>query len=189
MMNPIVKLLISIFGVLSLLCVPLIVAGEPYAPLYKFTDKDFNNKFGKMGITIEDAEMMEMWPPVQAKNVPDKGAIAAPAYPGAVIIDFIGPYKPGGEPMGLSTLELLSSDSYEKVITYYKEKLPAWNETNNKGASSYYLAVSGEAENAARNMKVPHIGFMNLEGGILGKQKYTGIMPNARTLILVFFQE
>ena len=88
--------------------------------------------------------------------------------------------------MGLSTLELLSSDSYEKVISYYKEKLPAWNEK--KFQSSHYLAESGEVENGARNMKVPHIGFMNLEGGILGKEKYTGMLPNAKTLIQVFFQ-
>ena len=188
MVNLIVKILISSFFALSFICVPLIATGEPYAPLHKFTEKDFNSKFGQMGVPIKDAEMMGMWPPVQAKSVPGKGAITAPAYPGAVIVAINEPFihDDQGKLMGLSTLELLSSDSYEKVISYYKEKLPAWNEK--KFQSSHYLAESGEVENGARNMKVPHIGFMNLEGGILGKEKYTGMLPNAKTLIQVFFQ-
>ena len=172
-MNLIVKIIIRSCCVLSLISVPLIANGETYAPLYKFTEKDFNSKFGQMGMSIKDAEMMGMWPPVQAKNVPDKGAITAPAYPGAVIVAIHEPFirDDQGKLMGFSTLELLSSDSYEKVISYYKEKLPAWNEK--KFQSSYYLAESGEVENGARNMKVPHIGFMNLEGGILGKENLT----------------
>ena len=62
-----------------------------------------------------------------------------------------------------------------------------WNQKEFQ--SSHYFAQSGEVENGARNMGVPHIGFMNLEGGILGKEKYTGMDPNAKTLIQVFLKE
>lgn len=179
-------LLISLF-VTSFVGVPFVSAGEPYAPLHKFTEKDFMSKYGKMGLSIKDAEMMGMWPPAKATDVPGKKAIAAPAYPEAVIVAIIGPFKHGrGQVMGLSTLELLSSDPYEKVVSYYKEKLPEWNQKEFQ--SSHYFAQSGEVENGARNMEVPHIGFMNLEGGILGKEKYTGMDPNAKTLIQVFFK-
>ena len=181
-----IMLLISLF-VTSFVGVPFISAGEPYAPLHKFTEKDFMSKYGKMGLPIKDAEMMGMWPPAKAADVPDKKAIAAPAYPEAVIVAIEGPFKHGrGQVMGLSTLELLSSDPYEKVVSYYKEKLPEWNQKEFQ--SSHYFAQSGEVENGARNMEVPHIGFMNLEGGILGKEKYTGMDPNAKTLIQVFFK-
>ena len=187
-MNRILIMLLSTLFVISFIGVPLISAGEPYAPLHKFTEKDFMSKFGKMGIPIKEAEMVGMWPPVKADDVPDKKAIAIPAYPGAVIVAINEPFirDSQGQLMGLSTLELLSSDPYEKVVSYYKEKLPEWNQKEFQ--SSHYFAQSGEVENGARNMKVPHVGFMNLEGGILGKEKYTGMVPNAKTLIQVFFK-
>jgi hypothetical protein len=40
-MNRILGILISSLFVLAFLCVSIISAGEPFAPLHKFTEKDF----------------------------------------------------------------------------------------------------------------------------------------------------
>ncbi len=186
-MNRILGILISSLFVLAFLCVSIISAGEPFAPLHKFTEKDFKRKFGNMEIPIKDAEMAGLWPPVKAEDVPDKGAVAASAYPGAVIVAINKPFIRDGQGklMGLSTIELLSSDPYEKIVSYYKEKLPGWNEKSFQ--FSHYFALSGEVENGARNMKVPHVGVKSLEG-IHSHGKYTGMDPQAKTIIEVFFQ-
>ena len=179
-----IMLLISLF-VTSFVGVPFISAGEPYAPLHKFTEKDFISKYGKMGLPIKDAEMMGMWPPAKAEDVPDKEAIVASAYPGAVIVAINKPHIDGQVKMGLSTILLLSSDPYETIVSYYKEKLPGWNEKSFQFA--HYFAQSGEVENGARNMNVPHVGVKSLEG-IHGTEKYTGMEPHAKTIIEVFFK-
>jgi len=171
----------------SFLCVPVAFSGEPYAPLHKFTEKDFKRTFGNLGVTIKDAEMAGMWPPARAADVPDRSAIAAPPYPGAVIVAINEPFMRDsqGNLMGLSTIELLSSDPYEKIVSFYKEKLKGWNEK--KFQYSHYFAQSGEVENGARNMKVPHLGVKSLKG-ILNHGKYTDMEPDAKTIIEVFFQ-
>ena len=87
--------------------------------------------------------------------------------------------------MGLSTMELLSTDPYEKIVSFYKEKLPGWNEKSYE--NSHYFAQSGEAESNPRAMKVPHVGVKSL-GGILGHDKYTDMEPQAQTIVQVFFQ-
>ena len=173
--------------VVSFLCVSFAYSGEPYASLHKFTEKDFNRAYGNMGLSTKDAEMAGMWPPVKAEDVPDKEAIVASAYPGAVIVAINKPFMRDdqGKLMGLSTIELLSSDPYETIVSYYKEKLPGWNEKSFQ--FSHYFAQSGEVENGARNMNVPHVGVKSLEG-IHGTEKYTGMEPHAKTIIEVFFQ-
>lgn len=187
-MNRVITILISSFFVLTCIWVPLISAGAPFAPLYEFTEEDFNKKYGKMGMPMKEAETIGMWPPVKENDVPDKDKIIPPAYPGAIIIEINKPSMRDnqGKLMGLSTMELLTSDPYEKVSSFYKKNLPGWNEK--KYQSSLYLAQSGEVDNNPRMMKVPHVGLMNLEGGILGKGKYTGMMPDAKTVIQIFFQ-
>jgi len=175
---------IAIF-VVSFVCVSFAYSGEPYASLHKFTEKNFNRAYGKMGLSTKDAEMMGIWPPVKAEDVPDKEAIVAPAYPGAVIVAINKPHIDGQVKMGLSTILLLSSDPYETIVSYYKEKLPGWNEKSFQ--FSHYFAQSGEVENSARNMNVPHVGVKSLEG-IHGTEKYTDMEPHAKTIIEVFFQ-
>ena len=140
-----------------------------------------------MGMPMEDAEMAGMWPPVKDKDIPDKGAMAIPAYPGAVIVALNKPFMRDsqGKKMGLSTIELLSGDPYEKVVSFYKEKLPEWNEKSYE--LSHYLAQSGEAESNPRVMEVPHVGIKSLEG-ILNHGKYTDMVPQAQTIVLVFFK-
>lgn len=177
----VVTLLISFF------CLSTVFSGEPFAILHKFTKKDFKRTFGNMGMPIKDAEMAGMWPPVKAGDVPDRDAIAAPPYPGAVIVKVNEPFMRDsqGKKMGLSTIELLSSDPYEKIASFYKEKLKGWNEK--KFQYSRYFAQSGEVENGARNMKVPHVGVRSLEG-ILNHGKYTDLESDAKTIIEVFFK-
>ena len=179
-----ISLIILLISVMSLTAA---FAAEPYAPLHKFTKKDFKRTFGNMGIPIKDAEMAGMWPPAKAEDVPDRGAIASPPYPGAVIVAINEPFMRDsqGKKMGLSTIELLSSDPYEKIVSFYKEKLKGWNEK--KFQFSHYFAQSGEVENAARNMKVPPVGVTSLKG-ILTHGKYTDLEPGATTIIEVFFK-
>jgi len=162
-------------------------SGEPYAPVYKFTKKDFDQKLGKMGLSVEDAEMASMWPPVKDQDIPEKGAMVIPAYPGAVIVALNKPFMRDreGKKLGLSTMELLSADPYEKIVSYYKDKLPGWNEKFYE--YSHYFAQSGEVESNSRAMKVPHVGVKSLEG-ILNHGKYTDMVSTAKTIVLVFFQ-
>ena len=169
------------------MCTSTAFAGEPYAPVYKFTMDDFNEKYGKMGMSMEDAEMAGVWPPVKDKDIPDKGSMAIPAYPGAVIVALNKPFMRDsqGKKMGLSTIELLSADPYEKIVSFYKKKLPGWNEKSYE--FSHYLAQSGEVESNSRAMTVPHVGIKSLEG-IHSHGKYTDMNSQAQTIVLVFFQ-
>lgn len=184
-MNRIAGILLSSLLVLSFLCIS-IAFGESYAPLYKFTKKDFDKKFGNMGMPMKDAEMAGIWPPVKEEDIPDKGALAVPAYPGAIIVALNKSFRRDsqGKLMGLSTIELLSTDPYEKIVTYYKKRLPGWNEKSYQ--LSHYFAQSGDVESNSIAMKVPHVGVKSLEG-ILNHGKYTDMESQAKTIILVFF--
>lgn len=186
-MKRFVGIVLSSLLALSLMWASNAFSGEPYAPVYKFTKKDFDKQFGSMGLPIEDAEMAGMWPPVKDEDLPDKGAMKIPPYPGAVIVALNKPFMRDsqGKKMGLSTIELLSTDPYEKVLSYYKEKLPGWSETSYE--FSHYFAQSGEAESNPRAMKVPHVGVKSLEG-ILSHGKFTDMESQAQTIVLVFFQ-
>jgi len=89
-MNRISGMLVRVALALSFAYVPASFAGEPYAPLHKFQDKEFEGAFGT---TLKEAKEFGLWPPVHAVDVPEKTAVAAPLYPGAEIVAFYGPFK------------------------------------------------------------------------------------------------
>lgn len=187
-MKRVVGIILVCLLVPSLMWTAPAYSGEPYAPVYKFTKKDFDRGLGGMGMPMEDAEMAGMWPPVKAEDIPGRGSMEIPPYPGAVIVALNKPFMRDsqGKVMGLATMELLSTDPYEKIVSFYKEKLPGWSEKSYE--YSHYFAESGEAESNPRVMEVPHVGVKSLDG-ILNHGKYTDMEPQAQTIVLVFFQK
>jgi hypothetical protein len=186
-MKRILGIVMSVLFVLSFLFVPFSSAGEPYAPVHKFKDKEFKGAFG---MTLKEAKEMELWPPVMEGEVPDKSAVAAPFYPGAEIVDLKGPVRirKGGKFInkGLSTMELVSKDPFEKVVSFYTEKLKGWK--IKKYQNSQYFAKSGKVEDNSKAMKVPHVGISKIEG-LMNKSKYTALVPGTKSVISVNFEQ
>ena len=185
-MNRILGIFISSIFVLSMIFVSFSYAGEPYAPLHKFKDKEFKGAFG---MTLKEAKEMGMWPPTKGEDVPEKSAIEAPPYPGAEIVSISGPWKTraGGKfvYMGLSTMELVSTDPFEKVVSFYRERLKGWKTKKYQNSESF--AKSGEVEVNSRAMKVPHVSVIQIEG-LMNREKYTNLVPGTKTVISVYFE-
>ncbi|RMI03517.1 MAG: hypothetical protein D6681_09765, partial [Calditrichaeota bacterium] len=84
---------------------------EPYAPKVKITQD--TSPMGRMFINMA--------------NVPDKSVVGIPPYPGAVVLQTrgAGEMKVNGKPY-LPYIKLLTADSIDKVVSWYKAKLPSW---------------------------------------------------------------
>jgi len=186
-MKQILGIVMSVLFVLSFLFVPFSSAGEPYAPVHKFQDKEFKGAFG---MTLKEAKEMELWPPVKEGDIPDKIAIAAPPYPNAEIVSITGPHKTRENGkfvyMGLSSIELVTTDTFDKVVSFYREKLKGWK--IKKYQNSQYFAKSGKVEINSKAMKVPHLGISKIEG-LMNKSKYTALVPGTKSVIAVYFEQ
>jgi len=79
----------------------------------------------KVKITSSTTPMGEMV--IKGTKVPDASKVGIPAYPGAVIFQTreFGQMKSNGKPY-LPYIKLLSSDPIDKVVEWYKKKLPAY---------------------------------------------------------------
>lgn len=77
----------------------------------------------KVKITSSTSPMGQMM--IQAAKVPDASTVGIPAYPGALIFQTreFGQMKANGEPY-LPYVKLLSADPVDKVVEWYKKKLP-----------------------------------------------------------------
>ncbi len=85
---------------------------EPYAP--------------KVEITASTTMMGQMV--IKAAKVPDRSAVAIPPYPGAVILQTrqSGDMQTSDGRPYLPYIKLLSSDPIDKVVAWYKKKLPSY---------------------------------------------------------------
>jgi len=85
---------------------------EPYAPKVKITQG--TSAMGRMFINMA--------------NIPDKSAVGIPPYPGAVVLQTREPgamQGSDGKPY-LPYIKLLTADPIDKVVSWYKAKLPSW---------------------------------------------------------------
>lgn len=153
---------------------PGIAAGEPFAekvtiPGTAPTDELANAEF-QLGAMV-----------VRAARVPGKNAVGVPAYPGARVVQTTeqstGSIN-GVSFEGLPMVILLSEDTPEKIVAFYRAALPDWQYENlfftdwfwSGGGEFHPLEISG--------METPAIGIFEL--GEIMKYK---IWPEAKTRI------
>lgn len=117
--------------------------------------------------------------------IPDAARVGIPAYPGAVIIRTFAVDKRPPKYEGLPIIELISTDDYETVIAFYKERLPSWR--NAELMSAYYFAQFGNLN--FFKPEEPHVGVHKMENYYRAGDKalLRKLLPGAQTLIKVFY--
>lgn len=117
--------------------------------------------------------------------IPEAAKVGIPAYPGAVIIRTFAVNDRPFKYEGLPIIELITADDYETVVDYYKKQLPSWR--NAEMLSAYYFAQHGNLN--FFKPEEPHVGVHKMENYYRegDKQVLRKFLPNAQTLIKVFF--
>ncbi len=155
---------------------------EPYAPVA--TDP------GKATIAKKPAftyDMKKMTLQAAAANVPERDAVAQPPYPGAVVVQAMGPSKGSSNGVEFTTLPLLrlvTTDDVETVAKFYKEALSGWSHARFFG-HDYYYEGSGEfnpLENSG--VETPNVGVLDISYA----PTYHA-MPDAKTEIYVYYSQ
>ncbi len=79
----------------------------------------------KVKITSNTSPLAQMF--IKEAKVPDASAVAIPAYPGAEILQTrgYGDMKANGKSY-LAYVKLLGPDPVDKVVAWYKEKIPSY---------------------------------------------------------------
>ncbi|NOX43769.1 MAG: hypothetical protein GXP19_08585 [Gammaproteobacteria bacterium] len=123
---------------------------------------------------------------IEKSTVPDADQVRVPIYPNAKIINS---YKGVKSPQGifelLPFLELISTDSYDQVVGFYKEKLVGWQQGGFNTA--LYFAEKGKIN--MFSPKSTHVGIHDVlkyyrENEQKDLQK---IIPGAKSLIKIFY--
>lgn len=123
---------------------------------------------------------------IKKANVPEVAQVNVPKYPNAKIISsFSGVKSSQGNFKRLPFLELISTDSYEQVVSFYKEKLAGWKQGGFNTA--IYFAEKGKVN--MFSPKYTHVGVHNVlkyyrENEQKDLQK---IIPGAKSLIKIFY--
>lgn len=117
--------------------------------------------------------------------IPDAARVAIPGYPGAVVIRSYAVEARPPKYEGLPIVEMISADDYQKVIAYYKEKLPHWGQA--ELMSAYYFAEHGNVN--FFKPEEPHVGIHKLDNYFRESEKelLRELLPGAQTLIKVFY--
>ena len=169
LLKKILKAAVFLTG-LSMLGLPIIGAAKPFAPRANVPGEIANTYLGK---TAHDSA------------IPTDERVGIPAYPGAVVIRTFAVDKRPTTYKGLPVVEMISADDYQKVVSYYKEKLPSWR--NAELVSAYYFAQNGHL-NFFKPAE-PHVGIHKMKNYFLDGDRKTlrKMLPGAQTLIKVFF--
>ena len=176
--------LVTIVAMSFLFCGALAYA-EPFAPGVEIQDARYEELFPDT--SREMAEMMGRWPIVNKEEIPDASEVAAPAYPGAVVVKLLGRARVGrSEYIGLASVQLVSTDTFEKVYDFYTKKLGGWNKKTFSSGSTYW-AKAGEVENNSKAMKEPHVRVTGFSQVIGGGKWFRKLVPESRTLIEVYY--
>ncbi len=155
---------------------------EPYAPVA--TDPGKATIAKKPSYHYDSQKMMLQ---TAAANVPERSAVAQPPYPGAVIVQVLGPSKGssnGVEFTSLPFLKLITADDAETVAKFYKEALSGWSHMRVFG-NDYYNEGSGEfhpLENSGQ--ETPNVGVLDIS---YAPQYHA--MPDAKTEIYVYYRQ
>jgi hypothetical protein len=117
--------------------------------------------------------------------IPDQQRVGIPSYPGAVVIRTYAVAERPPKYTGLPIVEMVTSDDYETVIAYYKERLDGWRDA--ELLSAYYFAQYGNIN--FFKPEEPHVGIHKLENYYRAGEKelLRKMLPGAQTLIKVFF--
>ncbi|MFQ5736506.1 MAG: hypothetical protein ACE5GY_06535 [Thermodesulfobacteriota bacterium] len=161
------------------------VAG-PLAPGVEVPESRYKEFFPDM--PRDAAEMMGLWPVVKRDNIPDASEVAAPAYPGAVIIKLSGSARTGrSEYKGLGSVQMASTDAFDKVRDFYAGRLKGWNRKSLSSGKSVYWARAGTVEVNSRYMKEPHVRVTDFSALFGGGKMAKKLVPGSRTLIEIFY--
>lgn len=118
-------------------------------------------------------------------RIPDESEMTAPAYPGAVIIRQADNVRSGmGGTPGLASVELVSTDSEDQVLAFYKEQLEGW--TYKKIGNTHYFAREGEVSANPRSAEVPHVKLLSLDH-MMNPGGYQRLVSDAKMSIEVLF--
>ena len=163
----------SLLACALLLSFSTILAGEPFAPTIAPPEK------------MQDRDMwldlIEQW------EVPDKDAVAMPAYPGAYVVACMGATSMeanGVKSETLPTLTLATEDDQAKVTAFYKEKMADWNYKNSFDMFDVFWTGPDEFNNLDINqsMTIPNVTIMKATAG------QTDFMPTAKTAIMIVYK-
>ncbi len=155
---------------------------EPYAPVATDPGKATSAKKPSFTYDMEKMNLQRA-----AAIVPERGAVAQPPYPGAVVVQVLGPSKGssnGVEFTSLPFLRLITADDTETVAKFYKEALSGWSHMRVFGNDFYYEG-SGEfhpMENSGQ--ETPNIGVLDIS---YAPQYHA--MPDAKTEIYVYYRQ
>jgi len=118
--------------------------------------------------------------------VPEADQVDVPQYPNAKIItSFKGVMSPEGTLKRLPFLELITTDDYDQVVSFYKTKLSGWEQGGFNTA--LYFAKKGKVN--MFSPKSTHVGIHDVltyyrENEQKDLQK---IIPGAKSLIKIFY--
>ncbi len=176
---------LAIVVAMSFLLGSSLTYAEPFAPGVEIQDARYEELFPDT--SREMAEMMGRWPIVNREEIPDASEVAAPVYPGAVVVKLLGRARVGrSEYIGLASVQLVSEDTFEKVHDFYTKKLTSWNKKTFSNGSTYW-AKAGEVENNSKAMKEPHVRVSGFSQVVGGGEWFMKLVPESRTLIEVYY--
>ncbi len=121
-----------------------------------------------------------------AANIPERGAVAQPPYPGAVVVQVMGPSEGSLNGVAFTALplvRLISTDDAETVAKFYKDGLSGWSHMRFIG-SDYYYEGSGEFQPLTKSaFETPNVVIVDISS----KPQYHA-MPDAKTEIYVYYR-
>jgi hypothetical protein len=148
-------------------------AGEPFAPKVTLPEK------------MQDREMwlniVKQW------DIPEKEAMAVPAYPGAYVVACIGASSMESNGIKTTTLPaitLATEDDQATVTAFYKEKLAEWNYKNSFDMFDIFWTGQDEFDNLdiRQSATIPNVTVLKATAG------QTDFMPKASTAIIIVYK-
>ncbi len=155
---------------------------EPYAPVAADPGKATIAK--KPSYTYDSQKLALQ---KAAANIPERGAVPQPPYPGAVVVQVLGPSEGSSNGVAFTSLpflRLITADDAETVAKFYKEALSGWSHMRVFG-NNYYYEGSGEfspLENSGQ--ETPNVGVLDIS---YAPQYHA--MPDAKTEIYVYYRQ
>jgi hypothetical protein len=150
------------------------------------TSTTAQEKFAEVALIPDNIDSRDSWILlISSWNIPTADEVGFPAYPNA----FITRVERGShsttekkEDYSFPLVELHTTDDIDKVLSYYKEKLPGFSFTEHYGGLVYTFHFGTEEFNPMSEPKIAK----KIEHIQIGKSKHK-LMPNAKTSIYFIF--
>lgn len=157
---------------LALLCLGTsgLVVAEPYAD--------------KVKITASTSEVGAMF--IQGSKVPDRSAVNIPPYPGALILQTseAGQMKMNDKD-NLPYIKMLTADEIDKVVAWYKEKLPSYY-YQKQGFAGMFIHIFWKQKGDYQMFDV-EARMLNENVGISDGAIHKDDYPQAKTMIEITY--